>query len=61
MNLNSEYQKNNWRTDLLYFAEVFTDEDDEVFTAIETKKWRDRELPPDEYAKSTQIKYKWNV
>ncbi|XP_063429168.1 sodium/potassium/calcium exchanger 4-like isoform X1 [Mytilus trossulus] len=36
--------------------EVFTDEDDEVFTAIETKKWRDRELPPDEYAKSTQIK-----
>ena len=38
------------------FEEVFTDEDDDVFTTIETKKWRDKDLPADEYAKSTQIK-----
>lgn len=39
------------------FIEIFTDDDDDVFTTVDNKKWRERELPPDEYAKTTQIKY----
>lgn len=39
------------------FIEIFTDDDDDVFTTVDNKNWRERELAPDEYAKTTQIKY----
>ena len=48
-------------TFFIVYLEVFTDEDDDVFTTVDTRKWRERERPPDEYAKSTQIKYTWVI